>query len=204
MESRNPIEVTIENTDKSVDKYIVNKMSPSIILNHLEKFTSHLKDNDCILDIGCGHGRDCRYFEDNGYRVVGIDLSSRMLKIANDVCNRTVLLHMDIRDIGRIPWKFNGIWSCASFHHIPKIYANDVIGGMHKILSDDGIVFITVKRGDGEGFAYKNDLDVEKFYSLYDETEMRNIMEENHFEIIDMFVEKKKYTWLNVYAKKIL
>lgn len=47
-----------------------------------EKFVSLLPKNATILDAGCGPGRDCEYFVKKGLKVVGVDLSDKLLDIA--------------------------------------------------------------------------------------------------------------------------
>ncbi len=39
-----------------------------------EKFLSYVPKNSLILDVGCGTGRDAKYFIENGHRIVGIDI----------------------------------------------------------------------------------------------------------------------------------
>jgi 2-polyprenyl-3-methyl-5-hydroxy-6-metoxy-1,4-benzoquinol methylase len=55
-------------------------------LNTLVKdFSLKIKPNGKILDIGCGTGYPiAKYFSDNGFSVVGIDISENMLQKAKD------------------------------------------------------------------------------------------------------------------------
>ena len=198
----NVIQITIDNTNKTVDKYVIGKTSPDIILNHLQKFTSLLPGTD-ILDIGSGPGRDCKYFSDNGFNSIGIDLSEEMLKYARNNDNKSIYLNMDIRDLSKIPWKFDGIWSCASLHHLPKKYILNVLEQIHSILNDNGILFISVKQGNGESIELHKQTGVDKFYAKYHKDELINLLKLSKFEIIDTGVENKLYSWVNVYARKI-
>ena len=193
-------DITVDSTNRSIDKYIKGRMNPDIVLNHLEKFTSLVKEKGKILDIGCGHGRDCKYFEDKGFKVTGIDLSEEMLKVSNEICNNTKLIKMDFRNIGKQSWKFDGIWACASLYHLRKKELVDILEDIHKILNKGAIIFIAIKKGNTQGFIYKEDLNVYKYYSLYEIEEIKGIMENKGFRIVDLIIEEKKDTWINIYA----
>lgn len=40
-----------------------------------------LRKKCSILDLGCGYGRDCKYFAEKGFMVTGIDWSSRAIRL---------------------------------------------------------------------------------------------------------------------------
>jgi len=48
------------------------------------------KKNTLVLDAGCGAGREARWLAENGYRVIGVDFSSPMLKKANEIKNNKI------------------------------------------------------------------------------------------------------------------
>ena len=88
LENQNVKELTTQEKIKSViDDY------NDIAVEYSEEFDDDTSDNkyidkflQClngkkILDVGCGTGRDCKYIEQKGYDVIGIDISKEMLKI---------------------------------------------------------------------------------------------------------------------------
>ena len=48
-----------------------------------EHFLSKLEKGSCILDFGCGSGRDAKYFLERGYVVEATDGSARMCELAS-------------------------------------------------------------------------------------------------------------------------
>ncbi len=48
----------------------------------IEKLKSYLSSEDCVLDIGCGTGTQCDDLATSVKRLVGIDISSKLLAIA--------------------------------------------------------------------------------------------------------------------------
>lgn len=204
--------MNIESTDKSVDKYLIDREDPAIVIDHLELFVKELVHNPFldthrVLDLGCGHGRDCWYLEEHGFRPVGIDLSEKMLEVARKRCSRSMFLNMDMRDIDRIPWMFDGVWSSASFYHIQKKEAYGLILKMQRVLKPDGILYIGVKQGEGEKILGRSEIGVSKFYSLYNEREIVELVSKAGFEVFEVAVRgwlDKKRTediWINVFAR---
>lgn len=71
-------------------------------------FQKFIKNNDKILDIGCGCGRICKYLE-NTCNVTGIDYSSEMINKAKQNTSKTKLMVLDVLNLNVIKNKFNVI-----------------------------------------------------------------------------------------------
>jgi hypothetical protein len=73
-------------------------------------------------------------FRDAGYDYVGLDFSG-------------------MRSIPALFGKdsFDGFWAAASLLHIEKSGIKDVLYGIRQVVKPDGIGFISVKKGRGEG-----------------------------------------------------
>jgi len=54
--------------------------------NGMKHFMDYLNRGDLILDVGCGPGISAKTFIENGFRVVGIDFSEKMIEIAKEKC----------------------------------------------------------------------------------------------------------------------
>lgn len=205
------VKMTVENTDISVEKYLIGREDPAIVIDHLELFVEELVHNpfhtNWVLDLGCGHGRDCWYLENHGFRPVGIDLSGKMLEVAKKRCGRSLFLNMDMRKIDKIPWQFDGVWSSASFYHIPKKEGYSVICKIQRVLKQKGILYLSVKQGEGERILGRPEIGVSKFYSLYNEREIVELIEKAGFEVFEVVVrgwlnKKDEDVWINVFARK--
>lgn len=55
-----------------------------------------------LLDVGCGTGRDARYWTGRGYRVVGLDSSPQMVEHAQRHCPEAEFLVADMRTFGPV------------------------------------------------------------------------------------------------------
>ena len=74
-----------------------------------------------ILDVGCGTGRYAKRFEDLGARIVGIDVSKRMIRIAK---TKTRLASYIVADASHLPFQnniFHIILSALIVNHIKNL-----------------------------------------------------------------------------------
>lgn len=130
-------------------------------------FLSYLDDNPYILDLGCGSGRDSKYFLEKGFRVKAIDGSKEMCKIAEELLGMSVeqLNFLDINFIG----EFDGIFAAGSLLHLNNNDLEIVMNKLYDALKVNGILFATFKYGNEERFKkmrYFNDMTEEKFKSI--------------------------------------
>lgn len=74
-----------------------------------------------VLDLGCGFGENCLYFIEQGAKkVIGIDISEKMLKVAEkeNLNSRITYMQLDMNDIDVIKEKFDIIYSSLAFHYV--------------------------------------------------------------------------------------
>jgi trans-aconitate methyltransferase len=72
-----------------------------------------------ILDLGCGPGRDLRYFRSLGHDVVGLDGSTEFVAMACSYSECQVL-QQDFLAIKLPESRFDGIFANASLFHVPS------------------------------------------------------------------------------------
>ena len=112
------------------------------------------KDTQCVLDVGCGSGRDANYFAKQGYEVTAIDASAELIQWAQQhhMSSRIDWYHLEFISIEKQAWngKFTGIWACASLLHVPFLQLPFVIESLLDTLTDDGVMYVSFKYGEGE------------------------------------------------------
>lgn len=82
--------------------------------------------NKTVLDLGCGFGWHCRYArEQHASRVVGIDISEKMLNKAREMTNDSLItyLNMPIEDIQLEDAQFDVVISSLAFHYVESFEA---------------------------------------------------------------------------------
>ncbi len=74
-----------------------------------------------VLDLGCGYGRNCADAAARGARrVVGIDLSERMLEVARreNAGPNIIYQRMDLARAGELGESFDLVYSSLAFHYV--------------------------------------------------------------------------------------
>lgn len=74
-----------------------------------------------VLDLGCGFGHNCAEFSDIGAsRVVGVDISQKMLSVARAESSRPNIeyLNISMTKISALQGNFDLVYSSLAFHYI--------------------------------------------------------------------------------------
>ncbi len=161
-----------------------------------------------VLDIGFGSGRDIKYFLSKNLDVEGIELTREFIDILEKQIKAPLYL-MDMRKL-RFPSKsFDGIWSCASFLHIPKKHASATLKGFLKVLKPLGILALSLKEGEGEAWVSDENFGrLPRYFSYYKYEEMQGLLEVVGFDIV--FEERqlsnniKEPNWINFLCQKVV
>lgn len=154
-----------------------------------------------ILDLGCGSGRDAKYFLNKGFKVTALDLSPVLAEKASQFIGQKVIV-ADMKDLN-FQDRFIGIWACASLLHLKEDDILETLKRCYKALKKGGIFYASFKYGennyekDGRSFTC---FTREKFLDL-----TKNLEFSYHeiFETGDVRPGREKERWLNVILKKL-
>ncbi len=157
---------------------------PFISKNLLEEanfFIEHLSGKN-VLDLGSGPGRDSLLLKERGLNPICIDISKKMIEI----CKKKGLeaYQKDMENLDLEDGSFNGIWAYTSLLHIPKERVYNVLARIKELLKFEGLLFIGMIEGNGEViYKNKNQSEKDRFFSLYESDEFRDILK-SYFEIL--------------------
>lgn len=103
---------------------------------------------DRVLDAGCGAGRDTEYFHNNDLDAVGIDISGEMIERARQ--NRPgTYTQMNLLNLSFNDNSFDGVWCPATIFFLEPIDMMQALLEFRRILTDNGVLRIGFKIGDG-------------------------------------------------------
>ena len=191
---------TIEYYNENVSKF-VNDTQDVVFCATQDLFLSYLNEGDSILDLGCGSGRDTKYFLSKGYKVDATDGSEEICKVASDYTGINVkcLLFNELDEID----KYDGIWACASILHLDRDDLIDVFHRIARALKDNGILYTSFKYSEFEGMRdgrYFTDFTIESFNEF--QTNIPEFIIEKKWITSDVRAGREDEKWLNLIMRK--
>lgn len=107
----------------------------------------YLKKAEYILDLGCGNGRFIGFLQQEklSSRYLGIDNSSKLIKIAQEKYPKQQFLEGDLLSLPIDDESADCILSMRTFHHLPSQKTRQqALWEMQRVLKPKGIVIISV------------------------------------------------------------
>lgn len=166
-----------------------------------DRFLKHLQKGALILDLGCGAGRDTKYFLKKGFQVDAVDGSEEMCRIASKNTGIEVK-HMLFQELNEHE-KYDDIFACASLLHLKKDELSEMFQKIYEALKNNGVFYCSFKYGDFEG--EKNG----RYFTYLTEDLLNKIIENvNGFKIIDEWISsdarkgREDEKWVNAICRK--
>jgi ubiquinone/menaquinone biosynthesis C-methylase UbiE len=166
----------------------------------LDGFAALLPERACILDIGCGPGRDSRHFRERGFEAVGADLSWGMLREARRRIG-SPLIRCDMRVLPFRAMSFDGGWICASLLHLSHSEAPQALKEVRRVVRRKAPVFVGLISGEGERWHTPNS---PRFFAYYHPDEITTLLQECGFSIHSSWTQPgKDIVWIDIIARKM-
>ena len=141
------MDATISYYNQNALEYFVKTVNVPM-QNLYDKFEIYLKSGDKILDLGCGSGRDSKYFLSKGYDVVSVDGSIEICRLAEKYIGKYVRnIFFDELDYVN---EFDAVWASASLLHVDSKEMKDVLYRIKSALKKNGLMYASWKYGQGE------------------------------------------------------
>jgi len=164
-----------------------------------QAFLSALPTQACIIDIGCGAGRDVYHFIGQGASAFGVDYSAGLL---GEAVKRgaNVFAQADMRTLPLAAACFDGAWLCASLLHLPREDVPGVLRDAHRCLKPGGMLYISLKQGTGEGWETREG---PRFFTYFSSNEIKQMLTQAGFAVRQTWLDPAKaHTWINLLAER--
>lgn len=141
---------TIGHYDHNAESFWEGTRDHDVSQNY-QAFLSHIEGAGpfTLLDLGCGPGRDLRYFKDLGHTAIGLDGAPRFVELARQHSGCAVLLQ-DFLSLDLPESRFDGVFANASLFHVPSADLPQVLEQLHQTLRPGGVLFCSNPRGQNE------------------------------------------------------
>ena len=192
---------TIDYYDKHAEEFYYNTIDVEFDLLQ-ECFLKKLKRGSYILDLGCGSGRDTKFFLQQGFKVDAIDGSKELCKLANKFTGIEVK-NMFFQELSEVD-KYDGIWACSSILHLQYEELFDVMKKMTIALKKNGIIYTSFKYGNFRGERngrYFTDMTEEIFLDFL--AGLKELKVEEQWITSDARPGRGEEKWLNLILRKI-
>lgn len=209
MKNQNDVTLTtVESYAENADEYIKNTDKLSYfpgLQGWLDKFIE-LLPGPKVLDVAFGSGRDLLYMQSRGLNVEGIELVDEFILILQ---SKTIahLYKMDMRKLEFKKNSFDGIWCCSAFLHIHRKQAVSTLKGFSQILQPNGIIFLSLKLGEGSEWKQEGNISTHRrYFTYYTLKEIGVLLNESGFEIVlndSKSSRRQSHTWLSIIGRKI-
>lgn len=163
-----------------------------------EEFVEILKTQcmEFVLDMGCGLGRHMHYLITQGLRVIGCDISSRTLELAEDIAKargkNLDLVQCDFADMPFNNKVFDAVMAIDSIHHDAKEKIARALREAHRVLKPDGLICLNPISVEDDLFGQGRKLGerlcvIHRIpHYFFDPDEIRSVLERSYFRILTL------------------
>lgn len=202
---------TIKAYDTDSQKYI-NSTKKLILHQEIETLTNGMPKSGLILDAGCGFGRDTKVFIDRGFKVIGIDLSEKLLEIAKINIPQAKFIKMDLRILDFPDNYFDAIWCNAVLLHLSIEDIKKALDEFYRVLKHGGKLFVSFKKGEGSReFVETFSSNSSRFFTFLTQETLDNLLKNSKIEPINSYYvnekerfgqDKRDLEWLYSFSQK--
>lgn len=103
----------------------------------------------CVLDFGCGPGRDLKTFAAMGHRAIGLEGAVRFAAMARTYSGCEVW-EQEFQQLDLPAARFDGVFANASLFHVPSVELARVLAALNATLKPRGVLFSSNPRGNNQ------------------------------------------------------
>ncbi|CUR55732.1 putative SAM-dependent methyltransferase protein [metagenome] len=180
---------------------------PTSVLTTVDRFAEELPTGARVLEIGSGPGRDARLLEAAGLSVRRTDVSREFVRLMRaDGYEADVLdpLTDDLFDPIRPFERYDAVWADACLLHVARNDFPIVAGRLADATRSDGLLYASVKEGDGEEWSTHGHVDAPRHFVYWRSHEVREALEDSGWLVDEVGREQgeRGEIWLEIWARR--
>ncbi|PIS38608.1 MAG: hypothetical protein COT34_02765 [Candidatus Nealsonbacteria bacterium CG08_land_8_20_14_0_20_43_11] len=117
----------------------------SYLPEDIKSLEKYIKDEDKILDLGCGNGRFVEMLPNKKTEYIGADNSERLIEIAKNKYPQYKFIVVSALNLPFSDNYFDKVFSLAVLHHIPsEEFRRQFLKEVKRVLKPGGLLILTV------------------------------------------------------------
>lgn len=165
-------------------------MDVSLYHDSFDVFCSHIKkENANVLELACGPGNITQYLlkKRPDLNILGTDLAPNMLELAKINNPQASFQLLDSRNIVSLNNSFHAIMCGFCLPYLCKEEAIQLISDSAKVLSDDGVIYISTMEDDYSKSEFKKGSSGDEIFMHFHEGDyLREALSASGFKNIDL------------------
>ncbi|TDE58134.1 class I SAM-dependent methyltransferase [Nonomuraea mesophila] len=195
-----PTSTTTASYDHIAPDYAARTEHPDDALQTFrQRFADAVPAGSTVADLGCGPGRDAAWLRERGLRVVGVDRSAAMTRLAATRGVPAVL--GDLRRPPLTPGSLTGLWSVAALLHVPAADTEATLHAWRTALRPGGVLGLSTSAGDTEGWEeLPRVAGRHRWFAHRDPGTLLRLLGAEGFDTVEHGLHRAERTWLSVLA----
>jgi ubiquinone/menaquinone biosynthesis C-methylase UbiE len=174
---------TMEVFDQLAEKYQGEHSNNPFQAALIERIGTLLPAGTSVLDLGCGTGvPTAKALTDSGHRVVGVDISEGMLRLAREQVPAAEFVHADVKDLPADFGPFDAATAFFSLLMLSKADINHVLAKTAGWVKPGGYLGLGMVNFDGDSLPFEF-LGVPVTVSGYLEPDLATVVESHGFRV---------------------
>jgi hypothetical protein len=171
---------TVRAYDDYASEYAAHQDMPPAVAAAIALFAGLLPEGSLVLEIGSAGGRDADALEDAGLVVRRTDIAPgfvRLLQQSGHPADVVDPLTDDLADPSAAPGTpYDGVWANASLLHVDRQDLPVVLGRLADATRAGGLLHLSVKQGDGDGWSIHGDVQAPRHFVYWREDALRAVL----------------------------
>jgi len=192
---------SVDYYEKNAEAFVASTINVDVSMLY-EEFETYLEPGCRIMDLGCGSGRDSKYFAEKGYTVTAIDPSPAMCRQTKEIAGVPTYT-MKAEEL-QFENEYDAVWACASLLHVSRDNQVVVLQKICRALRQDGVLYCSWKYG------IQSRQENGRYFTDLEEKELNHILQDvpalkmiKNWVTTDVRADRPQQKWLNVLLRKI-
>jgi SAM-dependent methyltransferase len=193
-----PNDATLATYQAAADRYLEASIQPPpVLLAYLDQFAD-LIGTGHVLELGSGPGWDAAYLEQRGLQVARTDATPAFIERLHAAGHDARLLDVRCDDFGG---PYDAVLANAVLLHLKRDQFLGVLRRARRAVSHDGLLAVTLKDGDGEGWSTAK-LGRPRHFTYWREPAVRRALDQAGWAIVSLDrVSGRADQWLYIIAR---